>query len=268
MLMPVTIVREAIGRAASLAAVLAVACGVLPAKAVALDTEETYNLGFSNYEAYYGAIGLGRMPATVFMSGLAGVGIAPRFSAFAQVDLFASEHPGFEPSRFFLGFLSTPIDGKVVDLDVIASASIGIPGFDRASVTPRFEINVDSKPDMSGFGLYTRLGFRIFDSGEALPGEESIPQYSRAAVELVFTAGWYWTVAPPNHQILLQYNLATGVTRRTGQPSTIVDVVGIGYNVVCHPKIEIITELLIALPDGSDAVSMGGSVGFIATVRP
>ena len=169
---------------------------------------------------------------------------------------------------FGIGFLTTPVDTDMFDLDVMVDFGFSPAG--GYSITPQLELNLDLDPDMSTFGFYLRLGLPIYGDFIDDPAEleEDANDTVKTDLAFDFTLGMYYTVAE-GHQLLLEGGATiSNLAENVGDLET-EGFVSIGYNVLITDTFELTTELAVYLPKDPDgdnvtaALTVGGVFGLL-----
>lgn len=227
----------------------------------AADTVETWALGPTDVELFAGYEGLGLGPGDrgLHLELLQGFGIVERFSAYIGAGLGPCGDP---LAAFHAGTFGTVLETDHLDLDLFFDISSSGPGLAGLSVGPAFELNVDARPDLALVGIYLRAGAPV--SGFRLSSKPHPGHRPHVAIQLLL--GGYWTVAPA-HQILVEADAAFHPLERAGERPAEVGGAALGYNVILHPAVELVTELFLDIPQTGRSFSASVTAGIILT-RP
>lgn len=250
------------GRGGTVAgAALAVAAVAVGAPVLAVDTVETWDVGATDVDFYLGYEGAGREQEERRLSGeiMLGYGLIERMSAYLGASVGADERLGGAGSELFLGLFGTPVETPHFDLDLFLDLAASHDGSVGLTVTPAVELNADLDPDSGSLGAFLHVGVPI--SGRDLEGEAG----SALTVGVEVTAGAYVTVAT-GHQLLLAYDMTLRPDPSEGEAAVEIGGVALGYNVVVHDAVELITEARIDVPSAGEPVSAAFMAGFIATL--
>jgi hypothetical protein len=258
---------------------LPVALLLSPRVASALDTVETFDKGATDAESYMGFDGIGRPATDRVLHGeiVVGYGIVDRFSAFLATGLEADQSFSQASPGLGFGIFGTPVETPHFDLDLIADLGASGPRLSELQVTPAMELNLDLDPDRRGLGLYLRAGVPIYgrtsedgapaedpeapaDDAEAHTGDPDTP-----AVSVELNPGVYLGLGK-RHELLLEFDAAFHRDPGTGAGPVDVGGVGLGYNVTLSPRIELINQVYLDIPQRDEPVGVGVMVGFIGTI--
>lgn len=226
--------------------------------AVAADTTEPFDAGTIDLEVYVRHAGIGLAPDDRETSGecVIGYGFAPRISAFLDLGHGQVSQLTVGRERRTAVLLVTALDTNHVDLDLLAAG--GVQGEDREDTLYGlgFELNLDRKPDLAAWGAYLR-GTGTHVERDVGPARE----------EYEAVLGAYVTMAP-GHQLLAEYDSAFLPSPDSGERPTTVGGVALGYNVVVHPALELVTEVRGDIPQRGERGSASVLVGVIGTIAP
>jgi hypothetical protein len=253
-------------RIARLALACFVASGLgLSHPARAADTVEPFDVGVSNLELYTGYDGLGTTFSDQALMGdfLLGIGVLERLSLYLGTTVEGYRRMRAGDGTVNLGVFGTVLDTRHVDIDLVLGLGLGGPGFRGVNVSPAFEINLDREPDLRAYGLYLK-GAAVISVSAADPeeGEQAVFLH-----HYVTTVGAYLTLGPKHrHQLLAEFDV--GFHPDAGDPERRVDIGGIavGYNVVLHERLELITQLCVDIPQGDEKAAVGLLAGIIVTL--
>ena len=238
---------------------------VLSATAVAhgADTTETFAVGLSDAEFYFGLDGVGKQASARRLAGelLIGVGLLPRLSACFGVKLSGATGLGQAEPALGLGLFGTPIDTAHFDLDVGFELQVGGDGMGDFTVAPWLELNLDAAPNLAWMGLYGRLK-AVLTRG---PGDAGISEDGAIDFTLEPTLGAYYTLST-GHQLLLEYELALHPQRPPGVPFSEPGKVTLGYNLCLSGELELVSGVAVSLPSNQESASLSVVVGVIATL--
>jgi hypothetical protein len=170
-------------------------------------------------------------------------------------------------AELFTGIFGTPVNTEHFDLDLFFEVSGGGDGFQEFQIKPALEMNFDIDPDLQIFGLFLRAGVPVY-TREILPPSDEGKSAHKTVAHINTTLGMYLAVAH-GHQILARYNTAFH-PGDSGELNHTVDAgaVSVGYNILLHPSIELITELFFNLPQDDESFSSGVMIGFVGTILP
>lgn len=241
---------------------LFVLCSAAPARA--LDTVETWDVGATDLELYvgYDGFGLNRADRQLASNLVAGFGIIERLSAYLGATLSSDELFSEGAGEIGLGLFGTGLDTDHVDLDIFLDFALGGEGFKELQIAPALELNLDLAPDRQTWGVYVLVALPIY--GRPIEGLQS-GAGNEIATHIEATIGTYLSLGD-RHQILVDYEMAFHPMARGEEASVEVGSVGLGYNVLLHDAIELITEVRLDIPAEGQVPSVGFMAGFIATL--
>ncbi len=222
---------------------------VIASEARAADTWEGWDPGPSNAEVHAGYSGIG-LPGGEHGPGmeyLQGFGLGHTLSTFLSATVQAV---GATRAGFAAGFFGTPVDTDHVDLDLILVLGQEWRRLEDLSAGAAFELNLDLAPDLSVWGVYLRGCIHM---GGAL----------EASVEAIL--GTYVTLRQ-RHQILLQADATFVLNPDARADAADVGGIALGYNVLVHDAVELVTELILDVPRAGEALSAGVMLGVILTL--
>lgn len=231
----------------------------MPLAGRAADTVEVWDAGAADVDFYLGVDGLGDHGLDGAWGELmVGYGVVDGLSVYLTSRLegdasFTSGQPGFS-----LGVFGTPVDTRMFDLDLFLDIGAGGEALRAFTVTPSLEMNFDFGDASLGWGTYLRTGVPVYGQVEA--EQPSGPHY---CIELEL-GGWF--KLSEQHQVLLEFDFDLHPEPAPGERNVEIGGLGLGYNVVLSPAIELITELRVDLPQRDEAVGINLMVGFIATL--
>jgi len=251
---------------------------MLRGPAYALDTLECFDIGLSDFEAYASFVGVGRPEPDRGVSAdvLLGIGILSRLSG--QVYEGGEANQAFSEGSGFFGFsvFGTPVDTDHFDLDAgmhvtvggLGNGNDGPAGHSVAefTFTPFVELNLDSDPEMNGYGLFLvveeTLGGRDESSYTTL-GEE-IRDFTLSPGTALLLAG-YWRPAE-SHELLFGYDMEFLWQALPGEKKVDVGGIRMGYNVILSDAVELITEVNFDIPQTGEYFGVDFMVGILATL--
>lgn len=239
-------------------AVAAITAGA--GRARAADTVETWEPGATDIDFYLGLDQLRGTDRTMFADLMLGFGVLSRFSVYLGTTLEGDTGMTQGSADLHMGVFGTPIDTDHLDLDLF----LGVSGWRELELAPGMELNFDRDPAMRTWGVYLRAQLPVHGrSGAASPAVPGMER--RPTVHIASTLGVYRTVAT-GHQLLLEYGMDFHPDPVAGQRRIEVGGIALGYNVVLHDRLELITQLYVDLPQANDSVDYGFTAGFIATL--
>lgn len=254
-----------------------------PAGAVlAADTLEQYDPGFSDFDLYLMYTGAGRAEPDRGWAALTlvGIGITDWLSGELMLEGEANERLSEASGAFSFGAFATPVDTDHFDLDIgfhviVGGLGAGKPdppaGHDQADFffAPFLEINLDTDPDMNGFGAWLWLESDIGgrdDSTLDARGNE-IRDFTVTAETLLLVGAYYRFLE--RHQVVLAYDMAFDHNAPAGERTFLNGGPSLGYNLMVVPdRLELITEVRFDIPQGGEGLGTDLLVGFIATFPP
>ncbi len=244
----------------------------------ALDTLEPFDIGLSDFEAYAAFVGAGKPEPERGISAdtLLGIGITKRFSG--QVYGGGESNQKFTEGSGFFGFgvFGTPVDTDHFDMDIGMNITIGGLGTGEPgpadhfqaqfTFTPYVELNLDSDPEMNGYGLFLvveeTLGGR--DESRFNDLNEEIRDFTLTPGTALLLAGYYRVAEI--HELLLGYEMAFDYDAPEGEKTVDVGGIALGYNVILTDAVELITEVYFDIPQPGEYFGVDFMVGFIATL--
>ena len=235
---------------------------LIPASATAVDTVETWDVGATDVDFYFGFDGVGLHRHERSLSGdlMLGYGIIERLSAYLGATLSADEYLSNGVGQVYLGGFGTPVETDHFDLDLFLDFRLGGEGFGELRIGPAMELNVDLVPDRERWGVFFVVGAPISNrtttDAQGSENEETV-------VSVEATVGTYLTLGT-RHQVLLDYTMAFHPMADDDEIE--VGSVGVGYNVEVHEAVELISEVRVDVPQEGERVAVGFVVGFIATL--
>lgn len=249
----------------------ALALILVPAGAAqAADTIETFDVGATDLEFYsgYDGIGLDKYDGVVAGELVLGLGLIDGLSATLGVSAEANERLGAGAGAVGFGLFGTPVDTDHFDLDL--SWGMEISGSDF-SLAPGIEMNFDLKPDLALWGMYVRINPTLTGRDESseddpatLAVDESKPKFAFAP-GMGMTLGTYWTIAE-KHQLLLEADTTLLFDPADDERTFDFGGVALGYNVMVHPSVELITQVYLDIPQEDDKFSVGVMGGIVVTL--
>jgi hypothetical protein len=222
---------------------------VIAAEARGADTWEGWDPGPTNTEVYVGYSGLGlplgeQGPGVEYLQGF---GLGHSLSTFLSATMQVA---GATRAGFAAGFFGTPVDTDHVDLDLILVLGQEWRRLDDFSAGAAFELNLDLAPDLSLWGGYLR-GCVHMTGGRT--------------VVLETILGTYLTLAGM-HQLLLEADVSFLLSAAEMADAVEVGGIALGYNVLVHEAIELVTQVFLDIPQPGESVSSGVMVGLIWTL--
>jgi hypothetical protein len=251
---------------------------ILRGQAHALDTLECFDVGLSDFEAYASFEGVGKPEPDRGVSAdvLLGIGITPWLSG--QVFGGGQGNQTFSEGSGFFGFsvFGTPVDTDHFDLDAgmhvtvggLGGGTAGPAGHSQAefTFTPFVELNLDSDPDMNGYGVFLdvaeTLGGR--DESRFTPLGEELRDFTLTPGTALLLAG-YWRPAE-KHELLLGYDMAFEYQALPGEKKIDIGGIALGYNVTLSDAVELITQVNFDLPQTGEYFGVDFMVGILTTL--
>jgi hypothetical protein len=236
----------------------------LPAAAV--DTVEVWAPGATDIDFYtgFGGFGLPRSERELSSELMAGFGLIDRLSAYLGANMATDERFAQGGGEVFLGLFGTPVQINHFDVDLFLDFRLGGEGFTEVQVTPAAEFNFDLAPNLELWGMYLMVALPMYQRATGQDGEIT----GGLGTHVETTVGTYLTLAK-RHQLLVDYEMAWRPRPGAEEQTIEIGSLGLGYNVLLTPALELITEVRIDIPQGADeAVSAGVMVGLIATMPP
>ncbi len=248
--------------------------------ALACDTLEGFEPGVSDYEFFLSAGGLGKTDGEqkIKAESLLGIGITDRLSGLFYVagegNMAYSEGTG----QFGFGLFSTPWDTNHFDCDIGLNATIaGLGGGERHplghaqaefTLTPFFELNLDSAPDMSGFGFYLVVEEVLSGRDDStLDNMDREIRRFTLTPSTALTIGGYCSIQT-NHQAYICFDLSCNHrnNKTEDEGKTEIGGIALGYNGMLSEKVELITEVNFDIPQNDEDFGIDFSIGFIAAL--
>lgn len=241
-------------------AVLAVLAPPAPARAA--DTVETWGLGASDVELYFGTDGVRGDEPAVHGELTLGYGLVERLSAYLGVTMAGDETLGTGSHELYFGLFGTPIDTDHFDADLF----LNLQQADGLQVEPAVEFNLDVEPDLAAWGVYLRVGVPVHGREGLQAGGVAEPHRDRT-FHVEINPGLYWAVTE-GHQLFAEYDMALHPESRRPEdpPAAEVGGVALGYNVGLGESIELVNQIGWDLPQGGERASFGVMTGLIATL--
>ncbi|MCK5808568.1 hypothetical protein KAH37_06260, partial [bacterium] len=194
----------------------------------------------------------------VTAEGVAGFGFTDRFSGAIVLATDSVENLPQGSGSFALGLFGTIVETSHFDFDLYFSVSSAM------ELTPGIELNFDFKPDLELCGLYLRAEHtvsRVEDKPETATSDATY----KASNTTALTFGTYYTITE-KMQLLLEFDMGVDYAPSVGARSVDIGSVALGYNVVVHKAIELITQISVDIPQDGEPVAFGANVGFVATM--
>ena len=268
--------------AATWVAVVGVTVGAIsapfgPAHAAAADTVETWDEGAADLDLYVGLEGMGAANGerSLFGDVMWGYGVMERLSLYLGTSTAADTRSWSGEVEPNVGVFGTLIDSDHVDLDAFLHASAAFGGDASArQLVPSTELNFDLDPDLRSWGAYLRLAVVISHarnpgsddaSTTAVVTAEPTAATARTTVHMPVTVGNYFTLAE-GHQALVELDFDVQSSDRSSDGSVDVGGVAVGYNHTLNDTFELISQVLVSLPDARDPMAIGAMIGVIATM--
>lgn len=244
------------------------------------DTLEPFDPGFSDFEFYlnYGGLGKAEPERGLGAEGRVGVGITDWLSGYLILSGEANESLSEGAGAFALGLFATPLDTDHLDIDIgldftVGNLGNGVPHpaeHARASIefVPFMEINVDTDPEMNGFGawLWVEHAFGGRDDSRFDDLGNEIRDFTLTS-GTALTLGAYYRFRE-RHEVNVTYDLAFDHTNPEGERSFDNGGAALGYNVCVLDNLELISEVRFDVPQGDEAFGVDFLLGFIATFPP
>jgi hypothetical protein len=217
--------------------------------ALALDTTEPFERGFSDFEFYLGYAGLAsKKEERSFSRGaVMGVGITNSLSAGFSYAIESDEYLKSYGDVFSAWLFWSTVDREKHDLDIFWGFRTG------GAICVGAELNFD----------FPRWGFQLVVQDEI---ESGVDVEDRRISTLNFAPLVYFNLKEENVQLMSQIDWSYNSSVPQGESELSVGAVSLGLNVMVHDAIELITQLDYEPPSGNDNSSLGISIGFIATV--
>lgn len=235
----------------------------VPRTAAAADTVETWAVGATNLDIYFGLAGLRapRATRTIYADIMPGFGLVPGLSAYLGMTLEANHQVSDGQLSAYVGLFGTVLDSDHVDFDLFVDFRVQGPGLADFRLTPSFELNLDYEPELAAWGVYLRAAFPIHGH----PGDPVLPEADRAAVQVELNPGIYVTVAE-GHQVLIEYDMSLHGHPDGDERGVGVGGVALGYNFAISDAIESINEFYVDIPQAQEKVSFALVSGIIITM--
>ncbi len=248
---------------------------------MALDTLEPFDIGVTDFEGYFAYIGAGKEELERGFNAefLLGIGILSRLSGQLYGGADSNENLSEALGFFGFGIFGTPVDTNHFDLDLgvnftignLGAAGDGPAGHAQAEFTvePYLEMNLDSDPDMSGYGLFLVVEATLGGQDNSYIPPGTSPADEIRAFRLTpgtgFLIAGYWRPAE-RHELLLGYDMYFNYNASAGERVTDVGGISLGYNVILLDPLELITEVYFDIPQEDDNFGVDFFIGFIATL--
>lgn len=251
-------------------AVTALACAMtflpLAREARAADTIETWDAGGANVEVYMLMDGFGHGARSQALGAdlLAGWGLSDRLSVYLSTSLSADGYPTAGAAELALGVFGTPIDTDHFDVDLLLDICAAGGGLGEFCLAPGLELNYDAAPGGTAWGLYARAGL-LLTGREADAGADPAAARPERIVDAHATLGAYLTL-DQRRQLLLEFDMTFHDRPAAGMAPAEVGGVALGYNALLTGALELISQVRLDLPQSGERTSLGGMVGFIATL--
>ncbi len=235
---------------AGLAVLLLLAVSSAPALAV--DSLELFDPGVSDFEFYLSLSGVGQDESAVGAETVLGIGITDCLSGQIFASGEANQYLEGAAAEFGFGIFGTPVDTDHLDLDTGLNVATGGGAHGDFALAPFIEINLDSDPEMLGYGAYLVVEEALSGSGATIMPVTAL------------TLGAYYTVKD-GHQFLAAFDV-TFNHRNADERNTDVGSIALGYNSALTDNIELITEVSFDIPQDDDDFGAGFVIGFIAAL--
>ena len=244
----------------------------------ASDTLELFDPGVSDFEFYLSYIGACKEePARgIGAEALLGIGINGWLSGQIYVSGEGNEALSEGTGAFGFGIFATPVDTDHFDFDIGLNATVaglgpgeeGSAGHSQAefSLTPFIELNLDSDPEMNGYGFYVVVEETLGGRDESFV--DNLDQEIRSFTltpGTALTLGSYYTVEE-GHQAFLCYDMAFNHRNAEGERGTDVGGIALGYNGMLTEEVEIISQVWFDIPQDNEDFGIDFTIGFIATL--
>ncbi len=203
----------------------------------AVDTIETFDLGFTDFEYYHKTSNLSE-DNKIFTNEIhIGMGITSIFSAHVGISSEKFSSNTAITSNSF-GFIFTPLDTTHVDIDFYGELD------NSYNSLIGLELNYDLKDDLqlAGFYLDSELNFNNGYNG-----------YS-------FLFGSYYSLLD-NLQLLIQLDIS-----KNNNENLNIGALAFGANYQLYDTIELITEFSIDIPQNDEKTGYSVMLGFLATL--
>jgi hypothetical protein len=243
-----------------------VALTALATPAHAADTWETFEPGALDFELYLGYDGLGTRSPTqrlAFGDLMLGFGLLERLSTILGTVLQGNGRFSSGEGLVYFGLFGTPLDTRHLDFDLLLILEAGGPGLGSFAVTPGFELNFDVSPEMRSFGVYLRGWTRL--SGETAPVDPGQRPSDTFHYALQLTLGAYYTIAR-RHQLHLESSFTFRPRPRAGERRREVGGLALGYNVAFHDRLELVSQVMVDLPQAGEKACVCFMTGLIVTL--
>ncbi len=234
------------------------ATSLIASSAFAVDTLEAFDKGLTDVEMTVSAgnLNLDREFKTFGSEIVLGAGLPGTLNLTAGLSL---EGDGYlnGVGAASLGLFSTVVDTEHFDLDVMLNGAMDGSAIE---IAPGFELNVDSKDELAGFGFFTQVAL-------PLTHRDTEDGKGEIAVDLKLTPGVYYSLAD-RHQVLVGTEMTAHLNAEDGQDSFQFNSVELGYNVFILRNLELLASAGVAFDQGKDEDKLGfqASFGFIATL--
>lgn len=244
----------------------------------ALDTLEPFDIGVTDFEAYASFMGVGKpeIDRGVSADMLLGIGITERFSGQiyggGEGNQSLTEATGF----FGFGVFGTPVDTDHFDVDLGINVTIGGLGaggsgpadHDQAefTFTPYVEVNLDSDPEMMGYGLFLVVEQTLGGQDRSYFNDlnQEIRDFTLMPGTALLVAGYYRIAEI--HELLIGYEMAFEYKAAPGEKKVDVGGIPLGYNVILSDAVELITEVYFDIPQTGEYFGVDFMLGIIATL--
>lgn len=252
--------------------------GLFNPSAFACDTLELFDPGVSDFEFYLSYLGACKDEPErgIGAEVLLGIGINSWLSGQIYASGEGNEALSEGTGAFGFGIFSTPLDTDHFDFDIGLNATVsGLgPGEESPaghsqaefSLTPFIELNLDSDPDMNGYGFYVVVEETLGGRDESFI--DNLAQEIRSFTltpGTALTLGSYYTVRE-GQQVFLCYDMAFNHRNGEGERKTEVGGIALGYNGMLTEELEIISEVWFDIPQDEEDFGFNFTLGFIATL--
>lgn len=240
-----------------------------PSSAHAADTIEPFGEGATDLEIYAGMEDVagskdGRLLASELV---VGYGLLDRVSLCLGTQLQSDAALGGGSAAVYLAAITTPLNTRHVDLDLVLQGTSD-SAMSSFEIAPLFELNVDSAPEMDGWGIYLRGSLPLFSRAAPPERDPGSAQASELATRFDWVIGAYLALAS-RHQILLEVDAAHELDPVPGARAHELGGVSLGYNIVLSDAIELVHELALDVPQQADErAAFAVTLGLITTLEP
>lgn len=236
---------------------------LMPLGASALDTTETFDVGFTDVELYFGAEGIGKGDDSAYsFTPLLGIGLIDRLSLAIETSWNVMPKFYGSISDITMTIFGTPVDTEIFDLDLWVGASDNFIDDGKFSTFVGGEINVDFKP--AGFYIRPDFGWTKTIAESEEMGETAEEQAEVEEVLVYSIVGAVGAYANVGEKIQIFAEYGQTFERTKDDYEDVGKYFAVGLNWAFLETTELITEVGWSTDNEED--SYFASIGFIFAV--